>query len=123
MPKKKDRLEAKIRLLRNLFVLNAILWFGLATYLVVEMVSFGNGLPAILVGFFMYVNSGGMLFSGIMLHKRKRWAYPFGLVFLFANILLTFTDQFGVMDLITLVLDLVILAVLISIGRLYLSRA
>ncbi|MBM3126114.1 MAG: DUF2127 domain-containing protein [Chloroflexi bacterium] len=105
-----------------MFLVNAGLWFGLGTYLVVEMVSFGNGLPAILVGFFMYLNSGCMLFSGIMLHKRKRWAYPFALVFLFANILLTFTDQFGVMDFFTLVVDLVILIALLSIGRKYMGR-
>ncbi|MBI5841109.1 MAG: hypothetical protein HZB19_13515 [Chloroflexi bacterium] len=118
---KRDRyyVGAKVKVARALFFANALIWVGFAIYIFMEMTSLGNGLPAYLVSFFMLANAGAMLGSGIMIAKRMRWAYFFGIAVLALNILLTFTDQFGVYDFITLLADIVILMILVSMSRTY----
>ena len=107
--------------MRVLLFIDAFIWFCFGTYLILEMLYFNNGLSTVLVGFFMYLNAAALFFGGVMIERRRQWAYFFTLAYLFINMLLTFSDQFGVMDLVTFMLDLVILAILISIGRAYLQ--
>jgi hypothetical protein len=53
-----------------------------------------------------------MLAAGMWLGRGRRAAYAFALAVLGANILLTFTDQFGIFDFITLVVDVVLVVLL-----------
>lgn len=58
--------------------------------------------------------------AGIVIGKPNRLFYFFGVMVLAINIILTVTDQFGVLDLITLVIDMVILGLLIATRSYYL---
>jgi len=87
------------------------------------MVSFNNGFSAVLVGLFMYMNAAAMWIGGVMLKKRKSWVYFFALALLLVNILLTFTDQFGIVDLLTFLFDLVMVIFLASFGGAYLKKS
>lgn len=51
---------------------------------------------------------------GLNFGRGRRRTDAFAVLFLLANIVLTVTDQFGVLDLITLILDGVILALVIA---------
>jgi len=100
--------------IRALFYLNALIWLGLAAYTFFGMVYVNNGLSAVMVAIFMVGNAFAMFLSGNMIGRGKKWAYYFGVFVLGINILLTFTDQFGLLDLLTFILDVVILGFLIS---------
>jgi len=123
MPKKRDTLSPKIKTAQILLYVDAFIWFCLGTYLVAEMLSFNNGVSAVLVGLFMYMSAAAMWVSGVMLKKRKNWVYFFTLALLFVNILLTFTDQFGIVDLLTFIFDFLIVVFLVSFGGAYLKKS
>ncbi|MBN1314855.1 MAG: hypothetical protein JXA42_05285 [Anaerolineales bacterium] len=100
---------------RALFLVNAVIWVALAVSTLARMaggsaggVVFGLVIAALMVG-----NAAGMLVCGVALRARRKPVYYLALGFLAINILLTFTDQFGLLDLITLVIDVVIVVLLI----------
>jgi hypothetical protein len=106
-----------MRWAQRLFFLNAAIWLVFGIESVVRFV--GNGglrVTALLVAILMFGNAGAMALSGVLLGKRRMLFYLFALAVLAVNVLLTFTDQFGAFDLITLIIDLVLLGILI-VGR------
>jgi L-asparagine transporter-like permease len=112
--------QALIKAAQALFYLNAMIWFafGLAT-----LIRIGNGnnahrLAALILTLFMLANVAAMLVSGWGLGTRNKWLYLLAIAVILVNIILTFTDQFGLLDFLTLVVDVVILVLLIAIrGR------
>ena len=79
----------------------------------------GQQSAALIVGILMVGNAGAMLVSGIGLGKRSRLFYLFALGVLLVNLVLTVTDEFGLLDLLTGVLDLALLGLLITIRDRY----
>jgi len=69
----------------------------------------------------MFGNASAMCLAGWGLERRNRWFYAFALVVLGINIILTFTDQVGIYDWITLAIDLILLALLILVRKEYLN--
>ncbi len=117
-------LNTKLIVARALFFVNTLIWLGLASYVLYDMAVINtNRLSAILVGVFMLGNAAMMLVSGITLGKRQTWTYYFVILVLVVNILLTFTDQFGFWDLLTLIIDLILFGILLSIRKPYLSNS
>jgi hypothetical protein len=94
-----------------LFILNAGIWgiLGFVSLLRIPQ-SFPNmGLTGWIIAILMFGNAAAMLWSGIILGKHKKWLDVLALIILLVNIVLTFTDEFGALDLITLVIDLELL--------------
>lgn len=58
-------------------------------------------------------NAAAMLLAGLCLAKPNIIYLYFAIALLVVNILLTFTDQFGLLDFITLLIDLALLSLLI----------
>ena len=58
-------------------------------------------------------NAALMAAAGLVVQRPRRRYLFFALAVLLANIILTITDEFGLFDLITLVIDLAILVLLI----------
>jgi hypothetical protein len=108
-----------IPLTQGLFLLNAAIWllFG-----VISLWRLGNNptnqeFTLWVVALLMFANVAAMLITGVGLGTRYRRLFVFfGLLVLLGNIILTFTDQFGLFDLLTLLLDLVMLGLLLVIG-------
>lgn len=122
--RKAKSFSARIMTAQALFFVSTLIWLGLAVYVLYDMAVINtNRLSAFLVGIFMLGNAAMMLFSGIMLGKRQAWTYYFVIFVLAVNVILTFTDQFGTFDLITLLIDLVLLVILLSIRKPYLSNS
>ncbi|MCB8976571.1 MAG: hypothetical protein H6657_04015 [Ardenticatenaceae bacterium] len=107
-----DRL---IQLIKWLFWLNAAVWlaFGIGS-----MVRIGAGAPggtAVLglIAILMLMNVAAFLWCSWTVQKQASW-YRFTIMAVLAvNILLTFTDQFGLLDFLTLLLDLILLALVL----------
>jgi len=62
----------------------------------------------------MIANAAAMLAAGLLIHRRNAALYFTALLILVVNILLTFTDQFGLIDFITLLVDLILVLILLS---------
>jgi hypothetical protein len=103
-----------MRWAQGLFFLNAAIWLAFGVVSVVRIGgNAGQGVTALVVAILMFGNAGAMALSGVFLGKRRILFYLFALAVLAVNVLLTFTDQFGAFDLITLIIDLVLLGILI----------
>ena len=108
------------RTAQTLFVLNAAIWLALGVYTLIRMAGrYPGQLFVWIVGLLMFGNALAMLISAFGLGKPQRRFFYFALGVLLVNILLTFTDQFGLLDLLTLLLDLVLLAILLVIRQSY----
>jgi hypothetical protein len=108
------------KLAEGLFYVNAVLW------LIYSIVNFfqlggpasdqiGSLLVAVLLILLMVGNATAMGIAGLLLRTEHPWAYRCGLALLGLNVLLTFTDQFGFFDGMTLMLDLTLAGLLISL--------
>jgi hypothetical protein len=97
-----------------LFFLNALIWlaFGIATLAGVG--ARNPAQPGILavIGALMFGNVAAMLLAGWGIGRGGSLWMLLALAVLGVNILLTFTDQVGLLDWLTLAIDLVILGVL-----------
>jgi hypothetical protein len=98
--------------------LNALVWFIFGAYTLTEMMQRNPGQVALLrvLGILMFVNACAWSVSSLVIGIRRKSSYYFVVGILILNIILTITDQFGIFDFVTLLIDLAILGILI-VGR------
>jgi len=79
------------------------------------MINDGPGMlvTPVIISILMVVNAAAMVLSGIGIGRQKRVFLFFAILVLLVNILLTFTDQFGFFDLVTLILDFILVFLLV----------
>ncbi|MBT6691551.1 hypothetical protein HOB10_04430 [Candidatus Parcubacteria bacterium] len=63
----------------------------------------------------MLINAIMMLVIAYLVQLKNKWVFYFAIAYVLTNIFLTTTDQFGVYDLIILVIQILILVYLINI--------
>ncbi len=105
-------------LIVTLFVVNAAIWIALGISTLVRMED-QEAMAWVLAGL-MFGNAGAMLLSGWGLGKETRGFFYLAVAVLAVNIVLSVTDEFGLFDLIVLLIDLVLLALLIATRTRYL---
>ncbi|GAB4475660.1 MAG: hypothetical protein Kow00124_16920 [Anaerolineae bacterium] len=108
-----------VRAARGLFLLNAAIWLALGVTALFRAGSSGLGAIAWIVAALMLVNATGMLGCAVIVGRPRPVHYVIAGAFLLANLVLTVTDQFGVLDLATILIDVVILGMLagLLLGR------
>lgn len=106
-------MPASVRAAQALFFVNAAIWLILGVATLVRMSVGLDRASALIVATLMAANAGAMLVAGIGVRRRRRLFYFFALAVLAVNIVLTVTDEFGLLDLATLLIDLVLLGLLI----------
>ena len=104
-----------ISVVQSLLYLNTAVWLllGVLTLLRLSDNNVNQIVGISIIALLMFGNAGAMLVVAWLLGKRQKRFYLFALTVLLVNIILTFTDQFGMADLVTLIIDLVILGLLI----------
>ena len=111
-----------VLLAQRLFFLNAFIWLTFGIMGILRLAR-GNTTPTItlwVITILMFGNVGALVISGWWLGKRSKWAFIFALAVLGINLLLTFTDQVGFFDILTALIDLVIVGLLIYDRKNYL---
>ena len=109
-------------LVRILFFLNAVIWFGYGIYIYYDMAVLNNNRSsADIATIFVFVNAVAMLVSGIQFGKLEKWTYYFALVVVAANTLLTVLNVLDLFFLGVFILDLFILLNIIPMRRNYIS--
>jgi len=108
--------SAFIRAAQILLYINAAIWIvlGIATLLRMSQTNPESPFLLWIIAILMAGNASMMLLSGWGLGTGHRLFYYLALIVMAVNIILTFTDQFGLLDFLTLVIDLAILALLIA---------
>ncbi|MGD2206249.1 MAG: hypothetical protein PVH17_05675 [Anaerolineae bacterium] len=102
-----------------LFVMNAVFWILLGVSSVSRLEN--NAGLAWLIAVLMLANAGVMAWIGWGLGKEPKPFYYLAIPVLAVNILLTVTDEFGLFDLIALLMDVVLLMLLVVTRSRYLS--
>ena len=118
-----SKVPASLRAAQVLFYVNATIWLLLGA---ASLVRAGNStVPVVglwVMAILMFGNCSAMLLGGLGLGMQNRLFYIFAIAVLVVNILLTFTDQFGVLDFGTLVIDVALLGLLIATRGIYQIR-
>lgn len=104
-----------------LFYLNGLIWlaFGVTSLLRVANGAQTQTIILVIVAVLTFGNAAAMLVCGLALGARRGIFFYLALGVLAVNILLTFTDQFGLFDLVTLLIDLALLGILVADRRRY----
>lgn len=111
-----------VKITQALFFLNVVIWLAFGAVSVTWMINHqepNQAAAAAIVTIFVFGNAAAMLISGLGLGTHSRWLYYLAVAVIVVNIILTFTDQFGWADFITLVIDVIIFILLIIIRRRY----
>ena len=102
-----------------LFMINVAIWIVLGISTLVRME--GQGVGAWVLAVLMFGNASAMFLSGWGLAKQKKGFFYLAIAVLAGNILLSVTDEFGLFDLIVLLIDLVLLVLVIATRARYLA--
>lgn len=106
---------SKFDLTRYFFLITVVilLVFGIGSLMRIE----ANADRASLYGFYAFAMSGdaaALLFCSWMLNKKMKLAFPMSVAVIAVNIILTIFDQFGLIDLLFVLLNLITLIALIG---------
>jgi hypothetical protein len=109
------RISNPLKLAQVLLYVNAALWIIAGVYTLWRMSVGGalDGMGAIFVGMLLFGNAFLLALAAVGLGERARLTFLFAFLVLFVNSLLTLADQLGWIDLLTLALNLLTLALLV----------
>jgi hypothetical protein len=110
------RTNSLTRMAQALFYFNAALWLMLG---IAGLVRAGGGSPytAWIVTVLMFGNAAALALCGWGIGIGQKGYLYLSLAVLGVNILLTFTDQVGALDIATLAIDVILLGLLIGIWK------
>ncbi len=108
MNKKENRMTRSIQ---GLLLLDMIVWIVLGGMMLHQQVAVDEACFQQYLGLLMIGN--GLIFGVLAFYYRKPRSRRMAVVWLMANIILTFTDQFGLYDVLTLVLDVLIVVLIL----------
>ena len=108
-----------IRMTQALFYFNAALWLAIGILSLVRSSNNDQVQPATpwIIAILMLGNVAALLLCGWGIGTRQKRYLYLALAVLAINILLTVTDQVGVLDLATLAIDVILLGLLIGVWR------
>jgi hypothetical protein len=104
---------------RVLFILLGLVWLGIGLWSIPRIQDASSRVPDGLlwaIAILMFINAILLVWVGWKIGNGNNLYYYFGLLLLAGNILLTFTDEFGFFDLLTLLINIALLVLLIA-GR------
>ena len=113
-----------VKAARVLFVLNALIWLAIGIASLLRMGTAQQPAPPVVllvVALLMFANAAAMLLVAAGLTRRRQLFFWLGIAVLLVNVLLTFTDQFGILDLVTLLIDLALFGLLVASRSFYLQ--
>jgi hypothetical protein len=102
---------------RWLFVCLGLIWLGFGVWNIMRIAAQATNAPVALlwiVGILMFVNALLLCWIGWGIGRGNRLYFYFGLLLLAVNVFFTFTDQFGAFDLLTLIINLVLMVLLVA---------
>jgi sugar phosphate permease len=101
-----------LKLTRNLFFLNAAVWlaFGISS-LLFRAIDEGS-LTRWVITIMMIANAIVMIWFGVMIVTGRNWVFILAILYMALNVVLSIADQFGWVDALILLLNLIMLGLL-----------
>lgn len=108
---KKIQLSRMLNLIRLILFANAAVWLSFGALSIFQFFDDGS-LIRLIYAFLMIANAVVMTWLGVMVVTRRNWVFFMGILYIALNVVLSITDQFGWIDALILLLNLVILGLL-----------
>lgn len=108
-----DTRNRVVRIAQGLFLLNMVIWLVIGLFSLVWLDSGADSTALLVVALMVLGNAVLMGLAAWWLGKRTIWGYLFALVLLVINMIATFTDQVGLLDYATVLVDIVLFLLLI----------
>lgn len=107
------------------FVILGVIWFVFGVYSLIRITGGNTGLSSFgwIIAGLMFVNSTVLIWIGWKLKEARRFYFYLALLVLAGNILLTVTDEFGIFDLVTLIIAISLLILLLVTRSKYLAAS
>jgi len=99
-----------------LFCLNAAIWLAIGVESLIRVAHDGSAhqATALIIAVMMFGNVSALILSGWGIGRGGKRFYFLAVAVLIVNIVLTVTDQFGLLDLLTLIIDFILLGILLA---------
>jgi hypothetical protein len=113
-----------VRIAQWMFIILGLIWLTFGIWSILRVGSVGGNVPAALLWIIiilMFVNALLLIWIAWGIGKGNKLYYFFGILVLAGNIFLTFTDEFGLFDLLTLIVNIILLVLLIVTRSKYLT--
>ncbi|MBN1964824.1 MAG: hypothetical protein JW910_09265 [Anaerolineae bacterium] len=104
-----------VRAAQVVFVLNAVTWLVIGIGSLLRLADQGYAVTFVVVAVLTFGNAGAFVVCAWGVGRRHRWWLYLALAVLAVNIILSVTDEFGLLDLVTMLLDLVLAGLVIAI--------
>ena len=113
-----------VRIAQWMFIILGLIWLTFGVWSTLRVGSAGGNVPAVLLWIIiilMFVNALLLIWIGWGIGRGNKVYYYFGILVLAGNIFLTFTDEFGLFDLLILIVNIILLILLIVTRSKYLT--
>lgn len=117
----KDQTRNLLKITQGMFFLNAAVWVVFGALSVLEAIDGGSSLRWIL-SILMFANAAVMVWLGTMIVSGRKQIFLLAILYMALNVVLSITDQFGWIDALILLLNLIVLG-LLFITRTKLNQA
>jgi hypothetical protein len=106
-----------LKIIRFLFLLNAAVWLVFGALNAIRFADEGSQMRLI-YAVLMIANAVVMAWFGVMIPSGRNWVFFLGILYMAINVVLSIADQFGWIDALILLLNLIILGLLfVTRGR------
>lgn len=107
-----DQTSKLLKLTRSMFFLNAAVWlaFGISS-LLLRAIDEGS-LTRWVITIMMIANAIVMIWFGVMIVTGRKWVFFLAILYMALNVVLSIADQFGWVDALILLLNLIVLGLL-----------
>ncbi len=109
-----------LRITQILLYINAVVWVFLGVFYSIHTIS--HPVSQYMIVILMVINAAIFTWLGWGVGKKNPFFLYASYVFLGVNILLTITDEFGTLDIIVLVLNIIIIGLLISSRKQFINK-
>lgn len=102
-----------------LLYFNGLLWFVFGIWLFLsDRQNYFKGINLYdVIALLMFLNFLAFFILAYLVFKKNRWSFYLSIIWLFINLLLTFTDELGLLDIMVLLLNLFSIAVCFYLYR------
>ena len=107
-----DQTLKMLRLTRSLFFINAAMWLAFGVSSLLFRALDGGSLTRWVITIMMIANAVVMFWFAVMIVSGRNWVFFLAILYMALNVVLSITDQFGWIDAIILLLNLIVLGML-----------
>lgn len=108
-----DQTSKILKITRILFFVNAVVWLAFGVSSLLFRALDGGSVARWVITVMMIANAIVMIWFGVMIVSGRKWVLFLAILYMALNVVLSIADQFGWIDAIILLLNLIVLGMLL----------